>query len=952
MRNRCLLLSFLLLLAGLFIGCGAGSGGSGSVASVSPTPASGSLEGFVTAGGGAGKQAKASPVKRAEIRLEGTESVTTSDLSGYFVLTGLVPGEYTLKISAQGYPDYRCKIKIRGDAPSFAGNSADEKTLDITTGSVSGKVLYGAGATPLVGARVAADTGSSQLTDSNGEYVIYNLPPGNRSITASFSFQNGDFGATTSVPDTALIEQGVPTTLNFTAGLLKSSISGKLVATDGKPLPGAVLSYSGPVSGAVTVDKSGRWGIEGLSDGSYVITPSHPDYQFNPSYFTVTIVSFHGQSARAFPGPDRHLISGTITAGGSPVAGIAVFVDGPGVADFTTSTDSSGFWSVTTTQNGGYVVTPTSPNYTFNYNGTPGSGQGTGSASITVNNASVPGVDFLATRYRYDIGGTISDSQTGGPLSGVTVNLTGDSTASTTTDANGNYLFQGLANGNYTVTPSLAAYTFNPVNRAVTISSADVTGQNFQGTYTLKKISGRITWSGTGVSGVTVSYTGPTSGSVTTDGNGYYDILNVSDGVYSVTPSHTDYTVSYSGTPGTGQGTGTASITISGATVTGADFSATKIKFTVSGTITNGGSPLSGIAVDLTGDATQSTTTNASGYYQFTSLNNGNYTITPTSVTYNFVPTSCSVTISGGDETCNFVTVVQDSMVFISLRDGNEEIYIMNPNGTGQTRLTSDPDIDSDPALSPDWTQIVFSTKRTTILAANDNPEGDFEICMMDTTGTLLRRLTNNAVDDWCPSFSPDQTKIYWTQGKSTNAEIWVMNNDAGGTSKTNLSNTAGVLDAYPSRANAPDLGKNIIVYQRGEEIYRMDTDGANKTLMVSTVPGTGPFELEEPRISPDGAYVAFRAVDTGAVNNDANLWTYRISNGNLFQVTSNTGWDWKPTWSSASNTLIFTSNRTGLEQIWSILSNKTDTQGGNQLTQYTITGDNWWGGGKRILRR
>ena len=72
----------------------------------------------------------------------------------------------------------------------------------------------------------------------------------------------------------------------------------------------------------------------------------------------------------------------------------------------------------------------------------------------------------------------ISGNVTGGATSGVTVTLMGAAN-STTTDASGNYKFTGLANGMYTVTPSLAGVTFTPPSIAVTVSGASVANQNF-----------------------------------------------------------------------------------------------------------------------------------------------------------------------------------------------------------------------------------------------------------------------------------------------------------------------------------------------------------------------------------------------------------------------------------------------------------------------------------------
>src|SRR5512142_769521 len=53
------------------------------------------------------------------------------------------------------------------------------------------------------------------------------------------------------------------------------------------------------------------------------------------------------------------------------------------------------------------------------------------------------------------------------------------------------------------------------------------------------------------------------------------------------------------------------------------------------------------------------------------------------------------------------------SIVFSSTRDGNSEIYAMNPDGSAQTRLTSNLAPDIEPALSPNGKRISFSTQGT-----------------------------------------------------------------------------------------------------------------------------------------------------------------------------------------------------------------------------------------------
>jgi hypothetical protein len=64
--------------------------------------------------------------------------------------------------------------------------------------------------------------------------------------------------------------------------------------------------------------------------------------------------------------------------------------------------------------------------------------------------------------------------------------------------------------------------------------------------------------------------------------------------------------------------------------------------YIISGTITEGGSDLSGVTVTLSGAQSGSTTTNSSGYYSFTNLPAGSYTVTPSKANYTFYPLSWS----------------------------------------------------------------------------------------------------------------------------------------------------------------------------------------------------------------------------------------------------------------------------------------------------------------------
>jgi hypothetical protein len=82
--------------------------------------------------------------------------------------------------------------------------------------------------------------------------------------------------------------------------------------------------------------------------------------------------------------------------------------------------------------------------------------------------------NFVATAI-YTISGTVS----GDEPEGVTITLSGNSSATKTTESGGSYSFTGLENGSYTITASKIDYLFDPESEAVELVDADVTGVDF-----------------------------------------------------------------------------------------------------------------------------------------------------------------------------------------------------------------------------------------------------------------------------------------------------------------------------------------------------------------------------------------------------------------------------------------------------------------------------------------
>jgi hypothetical protein len=163
-------------------------------------------------------------------------------------------------------------------------------------------------------------------------------------------------------------------------------------------------------------------------------------------------------------------ISGRVQSqNGNPIPNVTMTLSG--AATRTTTTDANGNYSFTGFNDGTFTVTPSKTGFTF----TPVN------RTVTINNADVTGVNFTGPR-TYSISGAVTtrNRRRGNPVPGVTMTLTGAANAVVTTNNQGNYTFNGLLNGNYTVTPTMTGRTFTPTNRAVTVNGNNVTGVNFR----------------------------------------------------------------------------------------------------------------------------------------------------------------------------------------------------------------------------------------------------------------------------------------------------------------------------------------------------------------------------------------------------------------------------------------------------------------------------------------
>jgi Tol biopolymer transport system component len=156
-----------------------------------------------------------------------------------------------------------------------------------------------------------------------------------------------------------------------------------------------------------------------------------------------------------------------------------------------------------------------------------------------------------------------------------------------------------------------------------------------------------------------------------------------------------------------------------------------------------------------------------------------------------------------------------DKIVFTTLRDEvnndfNENIYVMNSDGTGVTQLTSNTAFDADANFSPDCTKIVFRSGRV----PGDNSEV-FEMDAVDNNndgeGDNMCNISNDpTANDAFPAYSPDGTKIVFRSGRTAgtgvtnpegDTEVFVINVNLTGLTQLTENDDA---DNFPDWGVAP----------------------------------------------------------------------------------------------------------------------------------------------------
>ncbi len=211
-------------------------------------------------------------------------------------------------------------------------------------------------------------------------------------------------------------------------------------------------------------------------------------------------------------------------------------------------------------------------------------------------------------------------------------------------------------------------------------------------------------------------------------------------------------------------------------------------------------------------------------------------------------------------------------IVYLSDASGNFDIWIMDADGKNQKQLTSDPAIDTLPAVSPDGRYIVFCSNR-------GSNAGSFNLWRMNIDGSNAKQLTTGGIDFW-PVFTGDgQWVIYNHLSGAERSVLWKVPVEGGEPAK--------LTEYFSMQARISPDGKSIACLHIPDQanpkmkLAIIPADGGQPTKMFDISPAIG--ESVNFRWTADGKAITYLDSRSGIPN----LWVQPISGGEPKQLTA-----------------------------------------------------------------
>jgi len=215
-------------------------------------------------------------------------------------------------------------------------------------------------------------------------------------------------------------------------------------------------------------------------------------------------------------------------------------------------------------------------------------------------------------------------------------------------------------------------------------------------------------------------------------------------------------------------------------------------------------------------------------------------------------------------------------LAFTSYASGNPDCYVADLVAGRITRLSARSGINSGPAFSPDGSRIALTLA----------PAGDPDIYVIDAaSGAVVTRLTRGTGIDVSPCWSPDGSRLAFVSERSGGAQIYIANADGSGVQRVTYQGSHNVDPAW-----SPDGNTIAFVSRDGRfDVFTVRLDGTGLTRITQAA-----GDNEDPCWSPDGNYLAFSSTRSGSPH----LWLSSRDGAHQVQLTTGKGGYTNPAWS------------------------------------------------------
>ncbi len=260
-------------------------------------------------------------------------------------------------------------------------------------------------------------------------------------------------------------------------------------------------------------------------------------------------------------------------------------------------------------------------------------------------------------------------------------------------------------------------------------------------------------------------------------------------------------------------------------------------------------------------------------------------------------------------------------IAYVSTSGGRfKEIYVSHLDGSEKFQVTNNHTINLSPSWTPDGRSILYSSFKDRVqtlflfelysgreikfspraghyiggkvspdgqtVAATLEIAGNSDLYLLDRSGNVIRRLTNDPGIEVSPSWSPDSRQLVFVSDRSGSPQLYIMDVANGKARRLTYSGSYNTSPEWSPRGD-----KITYTGRVGNRfaIFTINADGGEPKKLTSEA-----SDSEDPTWSPDGRFIAFSSNRAGKYQ----LYMMQASGDNQRRLTGSGGDDTKPSWS------------------------------------------------------